>query len=285
MADPIIVGIHGLLNKPPQKDLEEWWAKAITEGLQRNHNLSQPPPFSLAYWANIRNPEPIAVADLEERYEKAPGQGPLKRFDSRIKDKVRAVAQKWGGRVIDRGKDLIGIGENVEKLLGIGLQDLGDYYAEVTIRQQMRSRLSELLEQHQGKKILLIAHSMGSIIGYDVLRGYDSSGAVNVEHFITIGSPLGLPLVSAKIREEFGNTQTPKSVQRWTNIADPGDKVSLDCNLADEYKSDHGVHVKDVLIHNTYVNHKGKENNHKSYGYLRVPELSDDIRDFLASGV
>jgi len=146
----------------------------------------------------------------------------------------------------------------------------------------MRSRLSDLLERHRDKKILLIAHSMGSIITYDVLRMFATGEAVEIEHFITMGSPLGLPFVTQKIRQEFGATRTPENVHRWTNVADPGDKVSLDCNLADEYKtSTAGVRVKDVLVHNEYVDPKGKADNHKSYGYLRAPELSDMIRDFL----
>jgi hypothetical protein len=104
----------------------------------------------------------------------------------------------------------------------------------------------------------------------------------SIEHFITIGSPLGLPIVTQKIRKEFGQTKTPENVLRWTNIADPADKVALDCNLSDDYKkpSASGVKVTDILGHNDYVNHEGEANNHKSYGYLRTPELSDLILAF-----
>ena len=275
----IVIGVHGLLNKPAKQVLEVWWADAIKEGLRHNHDIELPLPFELVYWADIRNTTPIALEDLDERYQEA--TAPLSRYDPKGIDKARAVAQKWGGRMLDKEKELIGLGRNVEGLLGVKFDDLGAYYEEALIRQRMRSRLTDALQRHQDKRILLIAHSMGSIIAYDVMRQLEDDGAVEVEYLVTIGSPLGLPIVADKIRQEFGATQTPSSVQRWTNLADPGDKVSLDCNLADEYDPANDIQVTDVLVHNQYVNHNGKANNHKSYGYLRAPEVSQLIRNFL----
>ncbi len=283
MRDHIIIGIHGLLNKPAKDILEDWWLKAILEGLQRNYNeKGMNPTFELTYWADVRNQDPVHIEELDERYEKARGHGPLKRYDVNIIDRARMIVQKWGGKFIDKGKDLIDLSPAVEALLEVSLKDLGEYYRKREIRQQIRMRLSEKLDQHKSKKIMLIAHSMGSIIAYDVLRQNDSSVDFTIEHLITIGSPLGLPIVSKNIRDEFGDTRTPELVHRWTNIADPGDKVSIDVSLADEYNTNaKGIRVADVLAHNEYVNHEGKENNHKSYGYLRAPEVSENIFHFL----
>jgi hypothetical protein len=68
-----------------------------------------------------------------------------------------------------------------------------------------------------------------------------------------------------------------------TNLADPRDKVALDCKLDDEYgRNAVGVRVQDVWVHNAYVSHGGRANRHKSYGYLRTPEMSELLRDFFA---
>ena len=97
-----------------------------------------------------------------------------------------------------------------------------------------------------------------------------------------MGSPLGLPLVTANIRQELNAARTPENVLRWTNIADPGDKVALDCNLSDDFRpSTAGVRVHDVLVHNKYVGRRGEANRHKSYGYLRTPELCDLVNELL----
>lgn len=80
MTSSIIIGIHGLLNKPPKETLQTWWQAAIEEGLQHNHESQESVPFELVYWADVRNPQPISLEELDEHYEKAMGQGPPDRY-------------------------------------------------------------------------------------------------------------------------------------------------------------------------------------------------------------
>ena len=278
-----IVYVHGLANKPPRAIKEQWCLQALAEGLFRNRAEKPEMAVAVVYWADLRYPQPDAVEAMSEGYQPADGEGPLDRYVPRFTDRLREVAEKWGGRALDKEKDLIGLGSNVEHLLGIGLADLAAYYGDETMRAGIRRRLSDLLSESRQRRALVIAHSMGSIVAHDVLRMAESTSANPIEHLITIGSPLGLPLVCQKIRQEFGATQTPANVGRWTNLADPGDKVALDCNLADDYKANaRGVRVRDVLVHNRYVNHLAQPNKHKSYGYLRTPELADLVAEFLA---
>ena len=51
--------------------------------------------------------------------------------------------------------------------------------------------------------------------------------------------------------------------------------ASFDTNSAE-------VGPEDTLITNGYVSPAGEENNHKSYGYLRAPEVTNIIHEFLA---
>ena len=62
------------------------------------------------------------------------------------------------------------------------------------------------------------------------------------------------------------------------------DPVALDVHLWDDYAKNAGnIRVEDDLVLNDYPkNAKGDINHHKSYGYLRTPEVSKHIRDFLA---
>ena len=53
----IIIGIHGLGNKPPKNILKKWWLKSINEGLQRIGKDMLSIPFYLVYWADIINSE------------------------------------------------------------------------------------------------------------------------------------------------------------------------------------------------------------------------------------
>ena len=282
MTQSVIIGIHGLNNKPAKDVLRRFWENSLAEGLLRNHTLDIPSPVQLIYWADIQHQKPLSEEEDTEPYVKASGGGTLPLYDPDRSDKFRIFLEKWGGRKIDKVKDLASLDEPVEGLLGIKLMDLRDYYSDEEKRTRMRARLSDLLIQHQNDKIFLIAHSMGSIIAYDVLRQFEKTKPSKVEHFVTIGSPLGLPFVTQKIRQEFGATRSPENVQRWTNIADPRDRVAIDCSLSDEYTANaSGIKPQDILVHNGYISPSGDKNNHKIYGYLRAPEFSDIIREFL----
>lgn len=284
MPASIVIGIHGLKNKPAKDLLERYWAASLQEGLQRNHGLASSLTFELVYWADIQYPAPIPEGELDNPYIKADGQGPLHRYEGTALDTVRAIAEKWGGRTIDIGKDLMGLSEHVDRLIGIAFDDLRDYYAKSDVRNRIRGRLAGALQRHVDKRVCLIAHSMGSIIAYDVLRTMEQNPPA-IDHFVTIGSPLGLPIVTQHVRGEFSKTTVPQQVRQWMNLADPGDKVALDCRLADDYQSVPGaVRVRDILIHNGYVDRSGKNDQHNSYGYLRAPELSDILRGFLGDG-
>ena len=143
-----------------------------------------------------------------------------------------------------------------------------------------------------GRRIMLVAHSMGSIIAYDVLTllGQSDPG-FEVDHFVTIGSPLGLPHVRNKIVQEFTHrgdkedrVRTPTVVKnRWVNFADRKDPVALDVHLGDDYgENAGGVACEDDLVHNDYrVTDEKDRNRHKSYGYLRTPEFSALVKGFL----
>lgn len=97
------------------------------------------------------------------------------------------------------------------------------------MRKRVRDRLARALQQYEDKRVCLIPHSMGSIIAYyDVLRMLEQRPP-GIDHFMTIGSPHGLPIVAQHVRKKFSTTTVPRQVRQWTNLADPGDKMALDC--------------------------------------------------------
>ena len=284
MSGSVVIGTHGLKNKPEKDLLARWWAMSLQEGLQRNLGVVPPLAFELVYWADIQYPTPIPEAELDNPYITAGGQGPLLRYSGTALDTAKAIAGKWGGRIIDKDKDLIGLDEHVDHLLGLAFDDLRDYYGKPEVRDRMRDRLTHTLHRHKNKRVCLIAHSMGSILAYDVLRMLEQRPP-KIEHFVTIGSPLGLPIVTQHVQEEFSDTLVPQQVRQWTNLADPGDEIVLDCNLSPDYRSaPGGIRVQDSLVHNDYIDRAGKRDLHNAYGYLRTPELSDIIRGFLDAG-
>jgi pimeloyl-ACP methyl ester carboxylesterase len=175
-------------------------------------------------------------------------------------------------------------------------EDLDAYYTktmkdnrknERPVKELIREELARVLQRHRHKRILLIAHSMGSIIAYDVL----SQGIpdIEVDTLVTIGSPLGIPIIIRKIHAERHDRsleikpRTPESITRtWYNFSDLDDKVVLDYTLADDYrKNSKGIQAVDQVVFNDYEI-DGERNPHNSYGYLRTPEMSDVLDHFLS---
>ena len=66
----IIIGIHGLGNKPPKGLLETWWKLAVCEGLESIDRFNYSPKLEMVYWADILNDKPLnpLITDEENPY-------------------------------------------------------------------------------------------------------------------------------------------------------------------------------------------------------------------------
>jgi len=310
----VIVGIHGLANKPPKRLLTQWWRQSICEGLDKNCGVANPAfKFHMVYWADLLYLNRLhdnKQFDFDKLYNDEPympaGRGKLERYDDGVSDTVVAGLLGLIGAGADFAKDKLNIEGLADWVLGKLLKDLDFYYDPkrkigdrskppkmALARTVLMDELKRALLPLKGEEIMLISHSMGTIIAYDVLRDIGKADpGFEVSHFATIGSPLGLPHVKKKIiderryssRKESGRVRTPTVVSTaWKNFADRKDPVAVDVHLHDDFGPNRrGIAVEDDLVANRYKGPAGKENHHKSYGYLRAPEVSEFIRDFLA---
>jgi len=103
-----------------------------------------------------------------------------------------------------------------DKILKIKMNDLYQYYHNKEKRKELRNRLIEQIEKNKESRIMILAHSMGTIIAYDVLRELGRKDQkFTIDHFVTIGSPLGMPHVKYKIAKENALVRTPRfSIKR-----------------------------------------------------------------------
>jgi len=288
----IIIGIHGLGNKPPKDLLNNWWNAAIKEGLK---HISKPHPFfkfELVYWADLLHPFPENPKEKNPENELFMDEPYCKSSDwsSKEKDSNRKTIQKFIEKQLDKilvnSDGSLNFSSITDKIVHHYFHDLEVYYTTKSIKDEVRERLYSILTKYKKKDILLIAHSMGSIISYDVLCGNPESVKINT--FATIGSPLGFPIIKAKlILEKPDDTalSVPENVKNhWYNFSDLEDKVAFNFDLADDYSPNQaGVSIIDFEVNNNYV-YKDLHNPHKSYGYLRSPEMANTIDEFLLEG-
>jgi hypothetical protein len=298
----VIIGIHGLGNKPSKHLLEKWWEDAMLEGLKKqNHNVLLP-KFELIYWADILYDKPLDLLKkdpesphyLDEPYVKSTSNFIVE--DNTLRRKVIGLISEQLNKIFLNEDKTLNFQFVSDFILKNFFIDLEKYYSgkyhnvedyTFNIKDLIRNRISEVLQKYQGYDIIVIAHSMGSIVAFDVLSFLMPNTKVNT--FVTIGSPLGLPVVVSKIASEnlLGKNSEncmvspPGVTAHWFNLADILDKVALNYQLNDDFSANkHGVVPVDFLVVNDYLIGENK-NPHKSFGYLRTPEMSQILYNFI----
>ncbi len=298
----IIIGIHGLGNKPPKELLAKWWKESIIEGLRKNNYSAKDFNFELVYWADILHKNPLDPNEtdkenplyLNEPY--IPEGKNINREEMGFRQKALEYLEKYSKKILVNGVLSLNIPSLTELFIHRHLRDLEEYYSQSytlinnkkrLIREVIIDRLVEALKKHRGKKIFLVAHSMGSIITYDTIRYH--APEIKIEVLATIGSPLGQEYVINKIQSETAPDEgdkllVPANIRLgWYNFSDTEDQVAVNHHLEKIYKENaRGIKIKDILVQNNYKISETR-NPHKSYGYLRTPEFANVLNSFLTS--
>lgn len=298
----LILGIHGLGNKPPHPKLKLWWKKSILEGLRKVPGAPRKFHFEMVYWADIMYPLPLdpRIKDpdhelhIEEPYIAEPIPTPTIRYTPWHLMKL----------TYDRLKEILFLSKNglanyrlpFNFVVKKSFKDLAAYYDEeqskaefldqLPVKQLIRNRLRRFLYKNRNKRILIVAHSMGSIITYDVLLLLQN--IYDIDTFVSMGSPMGLPLLRENIArdhqltyEEGDLLPTPENIGQWFNLSDKEDHFAVFDKLAEFYApNSKQVAPTDLLINNDYKAWV-TGNAHKSFGYLRTPEMGKIMADFL----
>ena len=138
-----------------------------------------------------------------------------------------------------------------------------------------------------GRPILLVAHSMGSVIAYDSLWEMSHGGRdrARVDHLLTIGSPLGQNYLQKRIfgHEQTGDARYPDNIRRWTNIAAVGELTAIDPVLRNDFVEmlERGLveSIEDIEVFN-FFRLDGRLNVHAEYGYLANETTGRVIADW-----
>jgi hypothetical protein len=128
----------------------------------------------------------------------------------------------------------------------------------------MRASLRDTIAGISGP-LIVIGHSLGSIIAYDVLRELEQE-AQEIPLFVTAGSPLGVTEVQDLVVQDL---RVPAGVTAWRNVADGRDLVALDRTIRPEY--DPEERCSDFLVVNDSSNHHGIRQ------YLSLPPVRDAV--------
>ncbi len=305
-AEKQIIVIHGIAAKPKQDKLEARYEKYLSEST--GHQID----IDLVYWADLVGHDIVEANTDEyeefERGEKDPnfrkyslGKRAIHKGFSLLRPKEEEKRKRSTTRTL-RFLGKIKKTRNVlralrklppdNKIPGIDdvyellFSDVRRYFRQKNgngdpYRKLIRDRLTDKIKKNA--EVCLIAHSMGSIIALDAILNKN----IKIDLFLTIGSPLGIPIVQQELGVTEENENIPGAkVKRWINFNDPLDPIAIERFLSNDFTAN-GQKVIDIPIRNEFVvnNHgidkKKKRNHHKSYGYLRSKKLGLEVNKFL----
>ena len=177
------------------------------------------------------------------------------------------------------------------RALRLTLTEVHRYFADhdglgSAIRGELARELAQAAER--GERVLLVAHSLGSVIAYETLWELTqarSSAAVDL--FVTLGSPLASRFIRRRLAGARlkGAERYPANVRRWVNFSAKGDDTALHPRLRPFFGPMLELELLESLEdHTGLYNHYRTEiglNVHEAYGYLAHPLVAGVIGDWL----
>jgi hypothetical protein len=140
-----------------------------------------------------------------------------------------------------------------------------------------------------GERVLVLGHSLGSVIAYDTLweltHVHRSGGEVDV--LATFGSPIATHFVQRSIKgaRENGAARYPHNVRRWVNLTARGDTTALRPRVKPTYREMLDLRlvdsIEDFVEFDNFFRGTLGLNAHEAYGYLAQPLLAEIIGDWL----
>lgn len=297
-----IIFVPGLKPKPPPELYEQQLSRVLLAAVARARPdaaralAADPHAFRLLSWTYLFYGTYRDIAlDL-------PGIERLLAHEPPTEADRRAVGS-WQRRVV-----------RWSHVIGDAVPLLGRWFAGPAIRAQMhdanryarnrdgiataiRARLRTALEDAwaNGARVLLIGHSLGSMIAYDTLWDLSHGnppapgrvGASRVDLFVTMGSPLATNFVRRRLRgrAESGRARYPTNIRRWVNFAALGDTTALHARLAPQFREmvDLGLveSIEDHVDLENFFHADYGLNVHEAYGYLAQPKVGELVGDWL----
>jgi subtilisin family serine protease len=301
VEQPTVVYIHGINNKPPARDLKREWDVAL-------FGMDMGDRTRMAYWADIRYPRPLGVGargTSAAGEDAAAASGPKEKL---VEDTERLVPESEEARSFARSmaERLYAAAEHPETgaLLSAGsmgaeavdaqsvgvralpnplrgwlagpvmkslVPDTAAYFFDSAQRAAMQDRFRSIIAGGTGPYVV-IAHSMGTVISYDVLRELENSGK-QVLLYVTLGSPLGIKEVQDHITQPL---RAPRNVRAWRNFAARFDIVAADAGLSNDFSGG----VVDAVVWNP---HTLRGDPHSVGGYLSLAPVKAAVTAVVGS--
>lgn len=293
-AAPLILYVPGLLPKPEEAVHRAALLRCLLAGIAAQDESvasaidADPENFEIVSWTYDFYGEHRDFALDAPSVDAMLAQGGLTDRDRREVTSPTRHLTRWLFTLADKLPILIPY--VATERMRLHLEDLRRYIrnhnelAEHT-REILKDRLREAHDRQ--RPILLIGHSMGSVIAYESLWQMSRANRepLEVDLLLTMGSPLGQTHIQKRLKgsDAIGAVRFPANIRRWINLAAVGDLTAIDPELKNDYgemlRAGLVECIDDRSIYN-WFRLDGVLNPHAEYGYLVNPETASIVIDW-----
>lgn len=218
---PLILLVHGrgMLDRDTAATRKLWLdglrsgAATLTRGASIEEN-----DVRVVWYADVLDPRSSEGCDYGRT-------DPRALRDARTDGDVKQLASIAGG-LFNALSAFAGESESGSQLRALAAD--ASFLSDSRKRCGTEARLATALDRAraEGRPVILVAHSLGSLVAYDYLSTRNDSGLV--ERFVTIGSMVGAPdlrrlLIGGDSTDRFVR---PPSVKDWVNIRNEKDPLA-----------------------------------------------------------
>lgn len=154
--------------------------------------------------------------------------------------------------------------------------DVYVYLTNAGIRERIETGVAAALTP--GIESIVVGHSLGSVVAYNLLRQQGHIRGWKVPLYVTVGSPLAVTAIRRALRN-FATTRCPECVSAWFNAMDERDVVALYPLDTRHFPIDPTV---PEIANRRDVRNK-TTNRHGIAGYLDDQEVAKRIHDALTA--
>ena len=293
----VLIVVHGRKWKPLEDDLAELWWSALRYGIERDFGEGSPQAKSF----EAVQKKFVYYGDLSKEFftERNKGYNRPKDTEARRKTldelktyieedfseetyrEIRPLRHRVRTKVYGGFAAFAGAFRLPNVVARAVIPDVCDYWeGKAPFGTGVKQRMEEALlpELRDERDVLVVAHSLGSMLAYDAMCRAEAAENVDGEltRLVTIGSPMGIPYVQRRLANWRDH---PTNIMAWDHVTAKDDYVSLDRTIEDDF---HGMPaVTDHKVFNLAVKF-GKAHQHHATGYLIHPVVADLVGGWLA---
>jgi len=223
---PVVLLVHGrgMLDRDTAATRKQWLEALVAGGKSIDKSpLLTDRDVRVVWYADVLDPRSTSGCDYAKNDVRA------RRSAATDPDLKNLVAS--AGSLLDLITSVVADSEGGALLRSLSAD--ASFLSDSRKRCASEQRLGDAIDRarREGRPVILVAHSLGSLVAYDYLSSRADTGLVQL--FVTIGSPVGAPELRRLLLGGDGSDTLarPAGVTTWVNVRNESDPFATPISI------------------------------------------------------